>query len=141
MSSNNMADRVASSHEMSAVKLSKSSESLAQSRDVARESSAAVGYGAPLGIFRLIPLAAIGDHNWDIAPSQGELMVVARTTGDARVVAACHELSFTHIRSTPGDDIATMGASAFRNEKLYTVIEVDRDRYDLERGVFPATTQ
>ncbi len=65
----------------------------------------------------------------------GDMTVVARTTCDARVVAAGCELGLATAGSAPGDDVATMGASAFRNEKLYTVIEVDRNRLDLQRGL------
>jgi hypothetical protein len=31
--------------------------------------------------------------------------------------------------------VSTVNASAFREEKLYTVIEIERERRDLERGV------
>jgi hypothetical protein len=110
-------------------------EAQAQLRDAARESSTFVGRGETLGVYELVPIAAFNDPNWDIAPSRGKMLVAARTTGDARVVAAAFEGNFMNVRSMPGMSIATMGASAFRNEKLYTVIEIDRDRRDLDRGV------
>ena len=110
-------------------------EGQAQLRDAARESSTSVGQGETLGVYKLVPIAAFNDHNWDIAPSRGKVLVAARTTGDARVVAAAFEVNFMKISSRPGGSIAMMGASAFRNEKLYTVIEIDRDRRDLDRGV------
>lgn len=39
------------------------------------------------------------------------------------------------IDSAPADDVTTINASAFRDDKLYTVIVVDTDRTDLKRGV------
>ena len=60
-------------------------ESMAQRRDAERELSADVGYGTTLRIYRLVPTAAPGDPNWDLAPSEGEIKVVARTAGDARL--------------------------------------------------------
>lgn len=110
-------------------------ESQAQLRDAAIESSTFVGLGETLGVYELVPIAALDDPNWDIAPSRGKMLVAARTTGDARVVAAAFEGNFMKVAPMPGESVATMGASAFRNEKLYTVIEIDRDRRDLERGV------
>lgn len=110
-------------------------EALAQLRDAARELSAFVGHDETLGVYELVPVAAADDPNWDIAPSRGKMLVAARTAGDARVVAAAFEGNFMNARSMPGMSIATMGASAFRNEKLYTVIEIDRGRRDLDRGV------
>ncbi|MBM7046605.1 MULTISPECIES: hypothetical protein [Rhizobium] len=110
-------------------------EAQAQLRDAAKESSTYVGRGETLGVYQLVPIAAFNDPNWDIAPSRGKMLVAARTTGDARVVAAAFEVNFMKIKSTPGESVATMGASAFRNEKLYTVIEIDRNRGDLDRGV------
>ncbi|MQB41498.1 hypothetical protein [Rhizobium sp. ICMP 5592] len=110
-------------------------ESQAQLRDAARESSTFLGRGEMLGVYELVPIAAFNDPNWDIAPWRGKMLVAARTTGDARVVAAAFDGNFMKVKSMPGESVATMGASAFRNEKLYTVIEVDRDRRDLDRGV------
>jgi hypothetical protein len=89
----------------------------------------------PLNIYRLVPLAAPDDPNWDNAPSSGEVIVAARTTGDARIVAASRELDFMEIDAAPAEGVTTANASAFRNEKLYTVIEIDRGRTDVQRGV------
>lgn len=119
----------------SSIAVGHSVEAEAQSRDAAKESSTFVGRGETLSVYELVPIAAFNDPNWDIAPSRGKVLVAARTTGDARVVAAAFEGNFMKVPSTPGESVATMGASAFRNEKLYTVIEVDRDRRDLDRGV------
>ncbi len=76
-----------------------------------------------LKLFRLIPVAAATDTNWDNAPNQGEVVVRARSSGDARVVAAEAELDYTEIDALPGDGNSTTSASAFRNEKLYTVVD------------------
>ena len=110
-------------------------ESQAQLSDAAKESSTFVGHDETLGVYELLPIAALNDPNWDIAPSRGKVLVAARTTGDARVVAAAFEANFMKTNSVSGESVAMMGASAFRNEKLYTVIEVDRGRRDLDRGV------
>jgi hypothetical protein len=53
------------------------------------------------------------------------VIVAARTTGDARVFAAGRELDVTEIDSAPADDVTTINASAFRDDKLYTVIQLD----------------
>lgn len=88
-----------------------------------------------LNIYRLVPLAEANDPRWDNSPYQGEVVVAARTTGDARIVAAERELDFMEIDSAPAEGVTTINASAFRSEKLYTVIEVDHARRDLRRGV------
>ncbi len=61
--------------------------------------------------------------------------MAARSTGDARIVAAARELDYMEVDAKPAEDVTTSMASAFRSEKLYTVIEIDRDRTDLSRGV------
>ncbi|MDE1152540.1 MAG: hypothetical protein PW788_08395 [Micavibrio sp.] len=111
-------------------------ESKAQTLDAARELSAEVGNGETLHIYRLVPTAATDDPNWDLAPCQGEIKVVARTSGDARVVAAAYELHSMTAPFYPGNDVSTIEASAFRNERLYTVIQVSGDCHDLQRGIF-----
>lgn len=88
-----------------------------------------------LNIYRLEPIAKADDPRWDNSPYQGTVVVAARTSGDARIVAAERELDFMEIDSAPAEDVTTSNASAFRSEKLYTVIEVERDRSDLVRGV------
>jgi hypothetical protein len=88
-----------------------------------------------LNIYRLVPIAQAHDPRWDNSPYQGEVLVAARTTGDARIVAAERELDFMEIDSAPAEGVTTIDASAFRSEKLYTVIEVDHARRGLRRGV------
>ena len=112
-----------------------SPESRAQSEDASRLASADVARGDTLNVYRLVPTAQPGDPRWDNSPFQGEVLVAARTAGDARIVASGRELDFMDIDAAPSDDVTTVNASAFRSEKLYTVIEVESGRTDLERGV------
>ncbi|TCR71049.1 hypothetical protein [Rhizobium sp. BK376] len=91
--------------------------------------------GEPLSVFRLEPIAAVDDPRWQNAPNHGVVLVAARTSGDARIVAASRELDFMEINAAPADDVTTANASAFRDDRLYTVIEIERGRRDLERGL------
>ena len=112
----------------------RSVESKAQIADAAREGASGVP-GEPLNIYRLEPIAAPGDPRWDNAPGHGAVIVAARTSGDARIVAASSELDFMEVDAAPAEDVTTANASAFRDDKLYTVIELDRNRSDVKRGV------
>ncbi|HEV7248635.1 MAG TPA: hypothetical protein VGN93_16795 [Shinella sp.] len=85
-----------------------------------------------LKLYRLVPIASSTDTNWDIAPNQGEVVVRARSSGDARVVAAEAELDYMEIDALPGDGNSTTSSSAFRNEKLYTVIDETDPSYPLD---------
>ena len=49
--------------------------------------------------------------------------------------AAERELDFMEVDCAPAEDVTTSNASAFRSEKLYTVIELEHARTDLTRGV------
>ncbi|WP_426232327.1 hypothetical protein [Pararhizobium sp. DWP3-4] len=88
-----------------------------------------------LNVYRLEPIAEAHDPRWDNSPYQGVVVVAARTSGDARIVAAERELDFMEIDAAPAEDVTTSNASAFRSEKLYTVIEIEHARMDLIRGV------
>ncbi|MBC2771331.1 hypothetical protein H6M51_00555 [Rhizobium sp. AQ_MP] len=88
-----------------------------------------------LNLYRLVPTAEPDDPRWKNSPFQGEVVVAARSNGDARLVAAAGELDYMEIDAKPAEDVTTSMASAFRSEKLYTVVEIDRDRTDLSRGV------
>ncbi len=110
----------------------RSAESQSQIADAASTSTAK---GEVLNIYRLEPTAAPSDPMWQNKPGHGIVVVAARTAGDARIVAAGRELDFMEIDAAPADDVSTVNASAFREEKLYTVIEIERERRDLERGV------
>lgn len=90
--------------------------------------------GEPLNIYRLVPVAPPNDARWRNAPEVSEFLVAARTPGDARIVAAGAEFDFTEVRALPGEDVTTRHASIYRDEKAYTVIEVERGRHDLIRG-------
>ncbi|MCJ8056161.1 hypothetical protein GB928_028550 [Shinella curvata] len=96
--------------------------------------TAVANYSDPdqLKLFRLVPIASATDTNWDIAPHQGEVVVRARSSGDARVVAAQAELDYMEIDALPGDGNSTTSSSAFRNEKLYTVIDEHNPAYPLD---------
>lgn len=78
-----------------------------------------------LSLYRLSPIAAPDDPTWDKASSHGEVLVRAYSPADARIVAAEAEGDFLTIRARPGDGNSTLMASAFRDDKLYTVIEAD----------------
>lgn len=80
-------------------------------------------------IYRLIPVAGPEDPNWSLAPCQGEVVVRAKTSGDARIVATAAEEDFPGNGAKPAEWVSTESASAFRNEKLYTVIEDISGRY------------
>jgi hypothetical protein len=92
-----------------------------------------------LKLYRLVPIARADDPNWLGAKSSGEILVAARTTGDARIVAAERELDFMDIDAAPAGDKTTKMASVFCNEKLYPVIEVDDGNTYHERGVISGT--
>lgn len=92
-----------------------------------------------LKLYRLVPVAAPDDPNWLGAIAHGEVLVAARTAGDARIVAAEQELDFMDVDAAPAEDKSTSMASVFRNEKLYTVIEVDDGRTYHQRGVVSGT--
>jgi hypothetical protein len=87
-----------------------------------------------LNIYRLRPVADADDARWGNAPSNGELFVAARTSGDARVVAAGCEVDFTTLSALPAEDVTTINASNFKSEKLYTVILVRNGCSGLTRG-------
>ncbi|MFK0165009.1 hypothetical protein [Rhizobium sp. NPDC090279] len=89
----------------------------------------------PLKLYSLVAIAADNDPNWLDAKSHGEVLVAARTAGDARIVASERELDFMDIDAAPAEDKTTKMASVFRNEKLYTVIEVNNGKEYHERGV------
>lgn len=107
-----------------------------ESRAQIRDSSTTVdGKTELLNVYRLVPIAEAHDPRWDNSPYRGEVLVAARTAGDARIVAAERELDFMEVDSAPAEGVTTGHASAFRSDKLYTVVEVDHARRDLSRGV------
>lgn len=80
-------------------------------------------------IYRLIPAAAPHDSYWDRAENRGEVVVRADSAADARIVASDAEFSLTDVGGKPnhGDDVRF--ASAFRDDKLYAVVEDDRSGF------------
>jgi hypothetical protein len=113
----------------------RSVESQAQIRDAEAAASPELGSGETLNIYRLEPIAALGDPRWDNSPGHGTVTVAARTSGDARIVAASCELDFMEVDAAPADDVTTSNASAFRDDKLYTVTEIEHGRFGLKRGL------
>jgi hypothetical protein len=118
---------------VSGTEFGKSVESQAQIADAATLASG-TDDGEMLNVYRLVPVAPPTDYRWDKAPSHGSVLVAARTAGDARIVAAGHEGEFLETASLPGEDVMTTHASAFRDEKAYTVIEIARELPGLTRG-------
>ncbi len=88
-----------------------------------------------LNVYRLVPVAKENDPRWVKDAPQGVVLVAARTAGDARIVASESQPDFPSANALPAEDVTTRFASAFRDEKLYTVIEVETGRTDLTRGV------
>jgi hypothetical protein len=112
----------------------RSVESKAQMED-ADKTASATEEGEILNVYRLEPVAPPNDYRWDKAAPAGAVVVAARTAGDARIVAAGQEKDFLDAGSLPGEDVTTRHASVFRDEKAYTVIEIEHGRSDLKRGV------
>ena len=135
MSNDKKADGDEAFARSSATTFGHSVESHAQVADAESRASPLPGMGETLYLYRLVPTAPADDPRWQNSPNQAEVLVAARTSGDARIVAAGRELDFMEIDSAPADDVTTFNASAFRDDKLYTVVEVETDRTDLVRGV------
>ena len=72
-------------------------------------------------IYSLVPAAPPDDPGWDLSLNQGVVLVRARSSGEARALAALAEASQ---RTDAVPQFTTqVVASAFRDEKLYTVHE------------------
>ncbi len=67
----------------------------------------------------------------------GPVMVVVavRTTGDARIVAASREFDFMEIDAAPAEDVTTIKASAFRDQKSFHSHRNRPDGTDGVRGI------
>ena len=85
-----------------------------------------------LRIYRLIPRAAPDDGAWDLAPNQGEVVARAYSPADARLVAAEAEGDFPEMNARPGDGVRTAPASAFRDGRLYAVVEEASEHFARE---------
>jgi hypothetical protein len=82
-------------------------------------------------VYRLVPVAREDDPNWDRTTNQGEVLVRAYSSGDARIVAAYGEAAAISLKNPLGT--TQVSASAFRDEKLYHVAEDDSGAFP-ERG-------
>lgn len=91
----------------------------------------------PLKIYRLKRIAAKDDPRWTITGSQNDVTVRAKSPADARVVASEAEDDFLQSTALPGDGNSTRTFSAYRDDKVFTVIEETASSFSLEgeRGV------
>ena len=85
-----------------------------------------------LKLFRLVPIALDNDPRWDLATNQGEVVVRAYSPADARIVAVDAEIDFMDVDAVPGHSNTTKMASAFRDDKLYTVVDEPPGQCPLE---------
>lgn len=83
-------------------------------------------------LYKLFPVAQAWDPNWDRAPSQGVVVVRADSPADARIVASEAEPDFLDRDAKPGDGASTRFASAFRDAKLYSVVEFNSSDFPTE---------
>jgi hypothetical protein len=83
-----------------------------------------------MSVYRLVPIARSDDPNWDRAINQGEIVVRATSSGEARAIAALEEAraAVSHIPKST----TQVTASALRDPLLYGVI-------DDASGEFPAS--
>lgn len=81
-------------------------------------------------IYRLAPIAHATDPNFDLAQFHGDVTVRARSSGDARLVAAEAEAAFA--KQDPSMITTEFSASAFLNAHLYGVSQVTAAGYDPE---------
>ncbi|WP_420410306.1 hypothetical protein [Hoeflea sp.] len=88
-----------------------------------------------LNVYRLDPVAQLDDPRWDNAPNHGVVRVRALSPADARIVAAEAEIDFVDIDAKPGDGTTTDSASAFRDEKLYSVSLENETEQPGKRGL------
>jgi len=75
-----------------------------------------------------MPSAPAKDPGWDLALNHGEVVVRAHSSGEARAIAALEEASI-RVQGLPPTTTQVV-ASAFRNEKLYTVVEDQSGAFD-----------
>lgn len=96
--------------------------------------------GDDLQIFKLEPVAERHDPRWQ-GQSRKTAIVRAQTAGDARVVAAEGETRDSAGEEGAAVGVSTRSASAFRDEKLYTVSAIPASSYrkDGQRQVIEMT--
>lgn len=85
-----------------------------------------------MNIYRLTPIAAADDPNWDLGPSQGIVVVRAESPADARIVASEAEDDFLESDGKPSHGASTRFASAFRDNKRYSVSEMSDSPYSAD---------
>ena len=81
-------------------------------------------------VYRLVPALPADDKRWAMAKYQGEIVVRAASTGEARAIASLEEANSSGSgfpRST-----TQVVASAFRDELLYSVILDSSGRFAAE---------
>ncbi|WP_404404662.1 hypothetical protein [Pelagibacterium halotolerans] len=90
-----------------------------------------------MNIYRLYPVAGPAASNWDLAANRGEIIVRAKTTGDARLVAAEAEARSAGDGRHENDDVYSVRASAFTDEKMYGVQRIETPQFpeDGDRAV------
>jgi hypothetical protein len=90
-----------------------------------------------LQIYRLKCVAAKDDPRWINTGSQDDVIVRALSPADARLVASEAEDDFLESDALPGDGNSTRTFSAYRDDKVFTVIEESTSPFsrDGERGV------
>jgi hypothetical protein len=93
---------------------------------------------AQMSIYRLVPIVGPDDPNFDLARYQGEVIVRALSSGDARVVAAAGEASASG--RDPNLFTTELRASALLEPHLYSVRLVEDSQFptDGERQVLVA---
>ena len=87
-----------------------------------------------LKIYRLVPVASDRNPNRRNTPShaawsQRELIVRAKTAGDARIVACQAELDLAQLDTASCEGMSPDISDAFRSEKLYIVVEDNSGRF------------
>ncbi|GLQ55511.1 hypothetical protein [Devosia nitrariae] len=78
-------------------------------------------------IYRLTPIAQPDDTNWDRTVNRGDVIVRARSSGDARVVASEGEAEA--MGKNPTLATTQLLASAFRDSHLYAVRRVSDSQH------------
>lgn len=78
-------------------------------------------------VYLLIPVASPDDPGWELSPFRGEVLVRARSTGEARATAARVEADILAHGYARFDRDFVRKASAFANGTLYGVVQTRED--------------
>jgi len=93
-----------------------------------------------MSVYRLVPNARDDDPSWRRGLNHGEVVVRAMSTGDARALAAHAEIEAISLKVSKAT--TQVIASAFRDPKLYTVLDDTSGEFSKDgpravlRGVF-----